>query len=136
MILSLLRVCVPLCCFLSDLVLWGTYQAPILLFSRSYFFSVLCAGASMDKICFAGLGVLLVSFIYHGTFGNDLIRMVPLALMVYYIRQIFDLTFVKQVVLVLFCLLMAGTPLWIISQHFILAVGMLYLLRGSRGNRS
>ncbi len=137
-------------CFLGDLTVWGLYHVPLLFLSRSLFYVLVCSGVSFGWVSMAGLFVLLQSFIFQGTLGADLIIMVPLALAVYYLRQIIDLTLLSEAFLVYMCLLTNSIVvdlgilrypftqliLSIAQLHFILALFMLYLVRGSQGNRS
>ena len=145
-----LSISISLLCFLGDLTVWGLYHVPLLFLSRSLLYVVLCTGIPFGWAAMAGLFVLLQSFIFQGTLGADLIIMIPLAMAVYYVRRIIDLNFISEMGLVYMCLLInalvidPGILRYSFTQiilalaplHFIFALCMLYLVRGSQGNRS
>lgn len=137
-------------CFLIDLILWSICHAQLFFFSRCLFYSYVCLRLSLVWTCVAGVAVLAQSFIFQGLMGTDLIIMVPLAVTVYAVQKVVEPTFFHEAILLCGCLAvhslvvdyaLMGQPLgtvilYRILLHFLPALFMLYLLRGSQGNRS
>ena len=88
-------------CFLLDLIFW---QGAMISLSRLLFYILLCSGTSFLAVLVAGLAVLMQTFIGQGIIGADLVIMVPLALVVYYVRQIAELGLVGEAFVVVVCL--------------------------------
>ena len=103
----LILSCILLSCFVIDLTAWGLYGMPILYSTRFLFYVLLCAGASLWWISLAGFFVLMHAFMFQGTFGSELLILVPLALFIIYIRRVIDLNVLTQSLLIGACLLIA-----------------------------
>lgn len=104
MIFSLLfTLMIALSCFFTDLTLWGAAYTSSLFLSRCFFYVLVGNGERMSFLVLAALCVLLQGFIFHDSFGAELLIMIPLALIFAFITMHTDLPLLLKALLATAC---------------------------------
>ena len=98
-------------CFMGLSILFFLIDITFLGFSKSSFFcqALFYSLIVMEKqplyLFLAGIFVLMQTFILQGTLGIDLMVMIPLALLLYYIRAVTELTIMQKAILIGLCVI-------------------------------
>jgi hypothetical protein len=138
--------------FILDLIVHGLCMYPALYLTRTLFYAAVLTRLPGIEYCFIGILVLIQSFLYNGCCGIDLIVMMPLTVLAFYIRNVVDLHKMVHALLAVLGILIHYTVidyglmnrslycifnLKSIAIHFIIVLILLYsLLKGSLDNRS
>lgn len=133
-------------CFIIDMTIFSYTGRPRVFFASSLFYA-LCPQGSFTQIIIAGCYVLLESFALSHVMGADLVVMVPLGLFLSKVAQLADMNMVTQMFAVALCgiihyLVMdywwlgLGISVPLLFTYLINAIIVVYLVQGSRGNRS
>lgn len=130
-----------------DLILWQVFQSPTGFFVRAAAYSFIGVHASLGTIGVIGLIAMVPHFYAAGTFGTDLLVLVPCGVLWYYLNDIADIPPSFKVAAIgslvfLQGALLEGLLLGVkeglvrVSFAFLSAVIMVYLIPGSQGDRS
>ncbi len=124
--------------FMIDLCAYALLMAPRCFLLPTFFYaSVIQNAASWKLVVLAGLTVL-EAFIITGVVGSELISMIPLGILLYFLRKSIDLPLIVQAFLVVGCsaltsvgvlniFYLSGNALsTVVFVHFISALFMVY----------
>ena len=126
---------------IADLSVHGFYGAPRGFLVATFFYVLIGSKTPLWRLIVLAMGILYESFLVTGSIGGELVFIIPLSLLLSYIRQRVHLFPAMDALLVVLCvgitsarlfnpLYLPGAALaWLILLHFLSALSMVYSLK-------